>query len=44
MSMTPTFRCAGCDKPRLATGRKLLRVMGLKTWVCAECAARRAKA
>jgi hypothetical protein len=34
----PMFRCARCDKPRLPQGRRLQRVMGLRTWVCAGCA------
>ena len=32
-----TFRCGRCDKPRQSLGRKLQRVLGLRTWVCKGC-------
>lgn len=32
------FQCMRCAKPKPQTGRKLQRVQGLRTWVCAGCA------
>ena len=29
-----TFRCARCNQPRNSLGRKLLRVQGVKQYVC----------
>lgn len=36
--LSQLFRCPSCDRNRQMTGRKLRRVMGLRTWICAECA------
>lgn len=33
-----TFRCGACGQFRRLLGRKLQRVHGLRTWVCAGCA------
>jgi predicted SprT family Zn-dependent metalloprotease len=33
-----TFRCAACCKVKGCNGRKLKRVMGLRQYVCKECA------
>lgn len=38
VSASPTFRCGACSQPRSTGGRKLRRVLGLRTWVCAACA------
>lgn len=32
-----TFRCAKCNQPRNALGRRLLRVQGVKQYVCKGC-------
>ena len=40
--MAMTFRCAACTKFKFCTGRKLRRVLGLRQYVCAECADRMA--
>lgn len=32
------FNCMRCSKPKPQTGRRLQRVQGLRTWVCAGCA------
>lgn len=32
------FLCAACGQKKASTGRKLARVHGLRTWVCAACA------
>jgi len=33
-----TFCCGSCGKNKPLWGRRLRRVHGLRTWVCAECA------
>lgn len=33
-----TFRCARCHCPGDLKGRRLMRVQGLRQWVCAACA------
>ena len=33
------FVCARCKQPRPTTGRKFARWRGMKTYICAECAA-----
>lgn len=33
-----TFLCAACARSRPVPGRRLRRVAGLRTWVCAHCA------
>ena len=35
--MRITFRCARCDQARDGAGRKLLRVQGVKQYVCKGC-------
>lgn len=35
--MRITFRCARCHQPRDGAGRKLLRVQGVKQYVCRGC-------
>ncbi len=35
--MHMTFRCARCNQPRTSLGRRLLRVQGVKQYVCKEC-------
>jgi len=37
--LAPQFRCGACDKPSSPAGRKLKHVLGLRTYVCARCAA-----
>lgn len=32
------FMCGACAKPKGVPGRKLARVHGINTWVCAACA------
>ena len=32
------FHCMRCALPKPQTGRRLQRVQGLRTWVCAGCA------
>lgn len=32
------FQCMRCAKPKPQQGRRLQRVQGLRTWVCAGCA------
>jgi protein-arginine kinase activator protein McsA len=32
------FLCAACGNKKASQGRKLARVHGLRTWVCASCA------
>lgn len=32
------FNCMRCALPKPQTGRRLQRVQGLRTWVCAGCA------
>jgi hypothetical protein len=32
-----TFRCAKCNQPRNSLGRKLMRVQGVKQYVCKGC-------
>lgn len=39
-----TFLCGRCDTPSLTTGRRLRRVLGLRTYVCARCIAKEPKA
>lgn len=39
VGMHSTFACASCTQHRRVVGRKLARVMGLRQWVCAGCAA-----
>jgi hypothetical protein len=34
----PMFLCAACGNKKGSQGRKLARVHGLRTWVCASCA------
>lgn len=34
----PMFLCGACSRPKATTGRKLARVLGLRTWVCSKCA------
>lgn len=36
--MAPAFLCAACNKRKDSNGRRLERVFGLRTWVCAGCA------
>lgn len=36
--MANTFACAACTKHRVMLGRRLARVMGLRTYVFATCA------
>lgn len=40
MGMAPAFMCGLCAKPSAGKGQKLQRVRGLRTWVCAACAAK----
>lgn len=37
-----TFRCGACDMPRVPMGRKVLKVRGLRVFVCQACVAERA--
>ncbi len=37
LGMRITFRCARCDQARDNAGRKLLRVQGVKQYVCKGC-------
>lgn len=34
----PMFLCGCCGRKRATTGRKLARVLGLRQWVCVDCA------
>jgi len=34
------FKCATCHRSKSTFGRKLRRVLGLRTYVCAECVAK----
>ena len=33
----PLFLCGACNKRKGTTGRKLAKVLGLRTWCCAKC-------
>jgi predicted CXXCH cytochrome family protein len=35
--------CGLCHKPQPAKGARMMTVLGMRTWVCVGCAARRAK-
>ena len=35
--MNITFRCAKCNQPRNSLGRKLMRLQGVKQYVCKGC-------
>lgn len=35
----PSFMCGACGRRRSIGGRRMQRVAGLRTWVCAACAA-----
>ena len=37
IGMYPLFRCAVCQQGKGSAGRRLLKVRGLKQWVCAQC-------
>ncbi len=38
-----TRMCALCHKPKPALGGKLRHILGLRQWVCADCAAKTLK-
>lgn len=38
LGCAPMFLCGCCSRKRATTGRKLARVLGLRTWVCVDCA------
>lgn len=40
--MSPMFLCPCCAARKHSTGRRLLRVQGLRQWVCAQCVKARA--
>lgn len=37
--LSSTFKCCLCLKPRQVAGRRLMRVHGVKQWVCKGCVA-----
>ena len=37
--MWPLFKCARCAQPKSSAGRRLLKVGGLRQWVCQGCVA-----
>jgi hypothetical protein len=40
--MAPMFLCPCCAKRKHSTGRRLLRVQGIRQWVCQQCVKARA--
>lgn len=37
IGMYPLFRCARCNQGKGSAGRRLLRIGGVRQWVCAAC-------